>query len=307
MSEINEFSLRNEIVNFLSSHKNCEYTARELARYIADNFEEAMYKKIQNSKNTKLKTKEDCIDQWCAEIATNKQYWEKQGICISGKPKRYSILEKTSVETETKKIDETDKITFSEKELYPILAKFCKAHNIETLRINEKTSKSLKSGGNVWLHADVVGFQDLTKSFKEETKECLIEYSDKRSYLYSFEVKLGTIKSGDLRKNFFQTVSNSSWANFSYLVAEGIDEEALSELQLLCSSFNIGFIQINRANPLESKFLIKAPETELDWNMMNRIASVNSDFSKFLNNITLSYKGHSDPFIAKPEWDIPDK
>ncbi len=50
---------------------------------------------------------------------------------------------------------------------------------------------------------------------------------------------------------FFQTVSNSAWANYSYLVAADIDERALNELQILCKAYNIGVIKLNKDNPLE--------------------------------------------------------
>ena len=63
--------------------------------------------------------------------------------------------------------------------------------------------------------------------------------------MYSFEVKDGIIKSHELREYFFQTVSNSSWANYSYLVAEGLGGDLVEkELQLLCASFKIGLINL---------------------------------------------------------------
>ena len=171
--------------------------------------------------------------------------------------------------------------------------------------INEKESKKDKGKNhNKWLHADVVGFEDITRKFNNYTKECIIEYSDERSFLYSFEVKDGINNPCELREYFFQTVSNSSWANYSYLVAEGINDRAMDELQLLCASFKIGFIRINKNEPTESEIVIKAPKTALDWKMINRIADENKDFQKYLKNITLSYKGHSDKYAAKPEWDL---
>ncbi len=78
----------------------------------------------------------------------------------------------------------------------------------------------------------------------------------------------------------------------------------MDELQLLCSSFNIGYIQLNREEPQESQIVIKAPKTSLDWNMINRIANENKDFQKYLDNITLVYQGHSNPKTQKPVWDI---
>ena len=62
----------------------------------------------------------------------------------------------------------------------------------------------------------------------------MYEYAADRASLYSFEVKDGIITAGNLREAFFQTVSNSSWANYSYLVAEKLHDNADEELQLLC-------------------------------------------------------------------------
>ena len=299
------FNFRNEILKFLQNNKNNSFTAREISEYIAKTFPNACEDKIKNSKGEYLKTKEDCIQQWAAEISAAKESWTKKGISMTaGRPRKYYILE--DIEDTTICNEQIHRINNQpEKELYPILAKFCNSINIKTLRIDEKCSKrNIVKKYNKWLYADVVGFEDLIKGFNDKVKECLIEYSDERSLLYSFEVKDGIINPSELRKYFFQTVSNSSWANYSYLVAEGINEKAIDELQLLCSSFNIGFIRLNKKDPLESEIVIKAPKTTLDWNMMNRIANENKDFQKYLENITLSYKGHSDKYAAEPKWDI---
>ena len=299
------FSFRNEVVGFLKENLNKTYTAREISVCIADKFPIACEEKIKNSKDGYLKTKEDCIGQWVREISSDKNALLKKGVSITaGRPRKYYISNDISDNNVDNK--EFHRINNQpEKELYPILAEFCNSINIKTLRIDEKESKKDKGKNfNKWLHADVVGFEDLIIGFNKQVKECLIAYSDERSYLYSFEVKDGIINPSELREYFFQTVSNSSWANYSYLVAEGINENAINELQLLCSSFNIGFIRLDRNDPLESEIVIKAPKTSLDWNMMNRIANENKDFQKYLENIKLSYKGHSDKDAAKPRWDI---
>lgn len=298
------FSFRNEVLRFLQNNKNNSYTAREISEYIADKFPNDCEEKIKNSKGGYLKTKEDCIQQWIAEIGAYKDSWLKKGISMTaGRPRKYYVSNELNNNANYDKNHRTN--NQPEKELYPILAEYCNSINIKTLRIDEKESKKDKGKNfNKWLHADVVGFKDLIKGFNNQAKECLIEYSDERSYLYSFEVKDGIINSSELREYFFQTVSNSSWANYSYLVAEGINENAIDELQLLCSSFKIGFIRLDKKEPLESEIVIKAPKTSLDWNMINRIANENKDFQKYLENITLSYKGHSDKYAATPKWDI---
>lgn len=297
------FSFINEVVNFLRKNENQLYTAREIVENIVENFPNACNEKMKNSKGNYLKTKNDCIQQWVAEISAHKDSWQKKGILMTaGRPRKYYFANNEQTAESCLK---TKKNNQPEKELYPILAKFCDSINIKTLRIDEKESKKDKGKNyNKWLHADVVGFKDLISDFNKQTKECLIEYADERSYLYSFEVKDGTIETWNLREYFFQTVSNSSWANYSYLVAEDVNDKAMDELQLLCSSFNIGYIQLNREEPKESQIVIKAPKTSLDWNMINRIANENKDFQKYLDNITLVYQGHSNDKTQKPSWDI---
>lgn len=298
------FSFRKEVINFLKANQNKYFTAREINEYIADKFPDACEEKMRNSKGGYLKTKKDCINQWGAELSSYKNTLTKEGISMTaGRPRKYYY---TNNEKISEYCEETvRKNNQHEKDLYPVLAQFCDSINIKTLRIDEKESKKDKGRNyNKWLHADVVGFEDLIGNFNKQTKECLIEYADERSYLYSFEVKDGTIETWNLREYFFQTVSNSSWANYSYLVAEDVNDKAMDELQLLCSSFNIGYIQLNREEPQESQIVIKAPKTSLDWNMINRIANENKDFQKYLDNITLVYQGHSNPKTQKPVWDI---
>ncbi|MDJ1257372.1 MAG: hypothetical protein MRQ07_01770 [Candidatus Midichloria sp.] len=60
--------------------------------------------------------------------------------------------------------------------------------------------------------------QDLTSNWDQTTKNCVQQYSDKKAKLWSFEVK-SLINSSNVHKSFFQAVSNSSWANYGYLVA----------------------------------------------------------------------------------------
>ncbi len=291
------FNFTNEVVNFLQKNLDKSFTANEIAQYIANKFPSACETKIKKSKG-RLKTTEDCIHQWSAEIGAHKDAFIKKGVLMTaGRPRKYYIS--NNIEEKI-----TRKNNQREKELYPILAQFCKSKNINTLRIDEKKSKNDLKGRNIWLYADVVGYEDLTTNFNDKARECLVEYADERSCLYSFEVKDGRIEMKNLRESFFQAVSNSSWANYSYLVAEEIADNVIEELQLLCSSFNIGFIQLDKEDPAESQIIIKAPKTPLDWDMINRIATVNKDFQKYLENITLSYKGHSDKYAAKPKWDI---
>jgi len=53
--------------------------------------------------------------------------------------------------------------------------------------------------------------EDLNWSSHNEIKECVKEYSEKKSRLWSFEVKI-LLNRSNIRESFFQAVSNSTWA-----------------------------------------------------------------------------------------------
>jgi hypothetical protein len=111
--------------------------------------------------------------------------------------------------------------------------------------------------------------------------------------LFSFELKK-EITFVNLRESFFQTVSNSSWANEGYLVAAEIssDEEFRAELRRLSISFGVGVIQ--------SAILFPARTREnLDWNAMNKL-TMNSDFQEFLRRVRVDISSKE---IRKEKYD----
>ncbi len=101
--------------------------------------------------------------------------------------------------------------------------------------------------------------------------------------LYSFELKR-ELSFGNIRESFFQAVSNSSWANEGYLVSVLIDQsdEFQFELKRLSSAFGIGIIQLNNEDPDSSETILPAKTREdLDWETINKLASINPDFKDF--------------------------
>ena len=106
----------------------------------------------------------------------------------------------------------------------------------------------------------------------------------------------------NLREAFFQAVSNSSWANESYLVAAKIsnDQDFLSELKRLSSSFNIGVIKLDITNPEVSEIIMPAHFKEnLDWDTINKLA-MNKDFREFLARVQKDLKSNE---VYKEQYD----
>lgn len=60
----------------------------------------------------------------------------------------------------------------------------------------------------------------------------------------------------------------------------------MSELRLLSTSFGIGVIALNVGEPDSSEIVFPATRKEvLDWDMINKLATMNSDFKEFLKRV----------------------
>jgi hypothetical protein len=108
----------------------------------------------------------------------------------------------------------------------------------------------------------------------------------------------------NVRECFFQAVSNSSWANFGYLVAAEIGgTDTLKELRMLFAAHGIGFIKLDVDNPADSQVLIPARERdEIDWDMANRLATENRDFLEYVKLVKQFYQTGE---ARLADWDIP--
>ncbi|MFP4424446.1 MAG: hypothetical protein ACLFP2_04425 [Candidatus Woesearchaeota archaeon] len=160
-----------------------------------------------------------------------------------------------------------------------------KAH-LKTIR--HENLKKGKLGTNEWLHPDIVGvyfpFEEMDKNAIDLQKTLSLSSTK----LFSFEMKIN-LNLSNIRKYYFQAVSNSSWAHEGYLVAIDIDRETefRDELRILSNAFGIGIIELNPENIEQSEILFPArTNSSLDWETINRIISANHDFKEFLQRVT---------------------
>ena len=169
-------------------------------------------------------------------------------------------------------------------------------------RIDEKRSKNKRGpNGNKWLYPDIVALENLSTDWNREVKDCVQHYADKKTKLWSFEVKI-LINQSNVREAFFQAVSNSSWANFGYLVSAEIEGTGtLKELRMLSSLHGIGYMQLDTENPSESQIIIPAKEREqVNWETVNRLVEENSDFQNYIKNIKQFYQTGE---VRRADWD----
>ncbi|NJK84579.1 MAG: hypothetical protein HC912_13130 [Saprospiraceae bacterium] len=199
------------------------------------------------------------------------------------------------IETEEKELRQKN---YSEKELHPVLAYFAYYHlRCYTRTINH--SKSSKKTFGEWVHPDMVGCYFPIEDWATEVNELSSTVGNPAIKIYSFELKR-KVTLTNLREIFFQTVSNSSWANESYLVVAEVaeDEDLTNELKRLSTSFGIGVIKLDINDPDNSEFLYPAKVSEyLDWETMNKL-TMNKDFTEFLKRINNDLKGRE----IRKEW-----
>jgi hypothetical protein len=192
-------------------------------------------------------------------------------------------IEILSGETETKttKVDKVDKTkSFEERDLHKLLSSYLKNSGTYSKTIFHEQSNG-KDNNQIWTHPDMVGIKFLnlqTKASQNFLKSINRVDTFKMS---SYELKKEINSDSELKKAFFQAVSNSSWANYGYLVAFEFSDSLNEEMARLNQSFGIGIIELN-ANPYQSKILFPATFRDLDFKTIDKLCKMNSEFNKFI-------------------------
>ena len=177
-------------------------------------------------------------------------------------------------------IKKTEK-TYRERDLHALLSTYLNSKNIHSKTILHEQSKNSKDNHQKWIHPDTIGINFLSLRTKE-TKDFLKVINPSDTFkITSYEIKKEINSDYELKKAYFQAVSNSSWANYGYLVAFEISSSLMDEMERLNQSFGIGIIEL-KANPYESKILFQAKYKELDFKTIDKLCKVNDNFKKFI-------------------------
>jgi hypothetical protein len=175
-----------------------------------------------------------------------------------------------------------------EFDLHPVLVKFAfNRFNVYCKTINAVKIKNRGNKINKWSNPDIAGISfsllNLNDLFQSEVEKQGI-ISSRVTQFFSFELKLKIDKS-NLTECYFQAVSNSSWANFGYLVVGDLDTDKnfISNLIRLNSGYGIGVIHLNIDEPEKSEVIVSARERDIvDINFMNYLSNINKDFYNFI-------------------------
>lgn len=183
--------------------------------------------------------------------------------------------------------------SFLERDLHPFLTYYgFKKFKCYCKTINH--SKSEKKSFGEWVHPDMVGCVFAINDWDEEVLQLSSAVGNTSVKFISFELKR-SLRLSNLREYFFQTVSNSSWANEAYIVAANIsdDTDFHLELQRLSSSFGVGVIRLNVQDPDKSEIVYAAAHrSNLDWDMLSKLADKNSDFKQLVKRVRIDLKSN---------------
>lgn len=296
------------IIDTLRNNPDKKFTARELAKLFVERYSDELAEKRTNPR---YDTEDRFIAQLAAEIGGERTVRAKQqcpNVTTREKPRpRLYYWSETPVEEnqelngDTEVDVETSNGSFSEHDLYPMLIEFLnKDMGLFCQRIDERRSvNSQGSGGNHWLHPDIVAMEPLDQSWDESVRICVRNGNDKSVRLWSFEVKKELTR-GNVRKCFFQAVSNSSWANYGYLVATSMSTGVEPELQMLSSLHGVGVLLLDVEDLYNSQILIPAKEkANVDWLSANRIVGENIDFKNYIEQVGIY---HQTGKLIKSTW-----
>lgn len=174
--------------------------------------------------------------------------------------------------------------TYKERSLHRLLSNYLLNKNILSKTIFHETSNRADQAQK-WVHPDMVGVE--FNEFQELTTRSLLKAAETKEYiaLYSYELKRTIENDHQLKEYFFQALSNSSWANYGYLVAFEISEDVMEEMERLNRSFGIGVIKLSPYKD-DTTILFPARKNELDYYTIDKLCRINTDFKNFITRST---------------------
>jgi hypothetical protein len=171
--------------------------------------------------------------------------------------------------------------TYNERDLHKLLSSYLKNTKIYSKTIFHEQSKYGKDNNQIWTHPDMVGVKFLNLQTKVSQNFLKSINRVDTFKLNSYEIKKEINSDAELKKAYFQAVSNSSWANYGYLVAFEFSDSLSDEMERLNQSFGIGIIELD-ANPYQSKILFPSIYRDLDFKTIDKLCKINKEFEQFI-------------------------
>ena len=206
------------------------------------------------------------------------------------------------IETQIEKQTKINKSkTYEERDLHKLLSSYLKNTDTYSKTIFHEQSNG-KDNNQIWTHPDMVGikFLNLQSKISQNFLKSINRVDTFK--LSSYELKREINSDSELKKAFFQAVSNSSWANYGYLVAFEFSDSLNEEMARLNQAFGIGIIELN-ANPYQSKVLYPSVFRDLDFKTIDKLCKMNKEFEKFIEQ-TEKLMTASEKYISGAEKEL---
>lgn len=171
--------------------------------------------------------------------------------------------------------------TYAERSLHKLLCSYLKNAGTFSKTMYHEQSTYNTDNNQTWTHPDMVGIKFLNLQSKASQNFLKSINRVDAFKISSYEIKREINSDSELKKAFFQAVSNSSWANYGYLVAFEYSDSLNDEMARLNQSFGIGIIELN-GNPYQSKELFPARYRDLDFKTIDKLCKINKDFELFI-------------------------
>lgn len=191
--------------------------------------------------------------------------------------------------------------TYDERDLHKLLSSYLKNTDTYSKTIFHEQSNG-KDNNQIWTHPDMVGIKFLNLQTKVSQNFLKSINRVDTFKLSSYELKREINSDSELKKAFFQAVSNSSWANYGYLVAFEFSDSLNEEMARLNQSFGIGIIELN-ANPYQSKVLYPSVFRDLDFKTIDKLCKMNKEFEKFIEQ-TEKLMTASEKYVSGAEKEL---
>ena len=148
------------------------------------------------------------------------------------------------LESEIKKKSTVRSKVYKERDLHILLSSYLKNKNTFSKTIFHEKSTNSNDNHQKWIHPDMIGINFL--HLQNKSSNALMRVINKADAfdLSAYEIKREIKSDYELKKCFFQAVSNSSWANYGYLVAFQISSHLKEEMERLNQSFGIGIVEL---------------------------------------------------------------
>ncbi len=213
------------------------------------------------------------------------------------------ILNGDSKPQNLKQIKVNKSKTYEERDLHKLLSSYLKNTDTYSKTIFHEQSNG-KDNNQIWTHPDMVGIKFL-KLQRKASQNFLKSINRVDTFkISSYELKKEINSDSELKKAFFQAVSNSSWANYGYLVAFEFSDSLNEEMARLNQSFGIGIIELN-ANPYQSKILFPATYRDLDFKTIDKLCKMNEEFERFIEQ-TEKLMTASEKYVSGAEKELDD-